>query len=105
MTYPEHLSPVERDIIDCIVKKALDVGCSISIFDGEDHTIRRSRDHAAISKVVAATEITVLNFFDDVDALMGSIILLHGNEEDVIHDCTDKPFIQELIQHGMGARA
>ena len=60
MAYPSHLDPVEREIIDRAIRDVLDSGHMISVHDGEEYPIRRSRDYAAITAEIAATCETTL---------------------------------------------
>lgn len=100
--YPEWIRPTERDIIDRVVRKVLSDGFLVSVFDGQAHAIRRSSDYEAITSNIAQTDVTSLNVFDHERTLVGSMIFIHGNDEDVIHDHTDKPYFEELFRTGVG---
>jgi hypothetical protein len=56
----------------------------------------RSVDYDAITAEIAATEMTWLKFRDGEGTFLGSITFVHGNDEDVIHDCSDLPAIRAL---------
>jgi hypothetical protein len=103
MAYPEHyLAPhldTERAIVDRLIRAALGRGWTISVFDGEEWSLKRSTDYEAITAEVCATDETTLNFRDPVaPAQIGRVWLIHGNGADVISDCTaNAPALDALL--------
>lgn len=89
MAYPEWVSATERRIITRIIRKALKVGYSVSVYDGQAWALSKSTDFEAITAEVHATDLTQLRFRLSGGAIVGSVILIHGNDEDVVHDMTD----------------
>lgn len=101
--YPAFIRPQERDIIDRVLRKVLADEFLVSVYDGEAHAIRRSSDYEAITSHIAGTDVTSINLFVIGSSIcVGSMIFIHGNDEDVIHDHTDKPYFEELFRIGVG---
>lgn len=96
MSYPNHARPIEVKIIDRIIDRALALGYSISVLDEEEEVVNKSRDKDKITDDVHATDVTVLEFYTELGQRLGMICFIHGNDEDVVHDCTDNIFMREL---------
>ncbi|WP_454287200.1 hypothetical protein [Rhizobium arsenicireducens] len=92
MAFPNHMQADEQAIVGGIIRRALAGGHEISIHDEEELVLSRSRDYEVITAEVAATDLTTL-----VISGLGSILLIHGNGQDVVSDCTDSPKILRLI--------
>lgn len=86
---------IERQIIEKIVDSALAAEFILSVWDGMDWAVERSADKDAIMKEVAATDVTFLYVYDS--AYRGWIMLVHGNDCDVITDHIDNDTIQGLL--------
>lgn len=93
----EHISLIERIIIQEILGAADARFLSVSVFDGEEWALKKSRDFQMIKGVVGATDETTLRFRDSEGAVVGSVFLVHGNECDVIGDYTDTPAMVDLM--------
>lgn len=106
------LDAYERTIIAAILAKAAQNGWAVSVFDGEEWTVKTSTDTAAIAAAIGTTEETIL-LFRKVNAAtapkkwprMGSMIFTHGNGEDVIHDHTDNANMQALADYAASTEA
>ena len=103
MAYPHHMRDAEKKIVDKIIRKALDAGLYISVEDGLEWALRVSQDYEAITAEINATDVTMLRFRRQVleddkitRQLVGDVILIHGNDEDVIHDHSANEFMEEL---------
>lgn len=90
------LSDIERKIIEPIIDRTLKAGLVISVYDGEEYALNFSTDKAEILKVTGATDETTYWFCDGVTYL-GHVHLVHGNDEDVVSDCTDIPRILAIV--------
>ena len=86
MYMDKYALPVERKIAKAIVDVALLDGKRVSVFDGEEYTVKRSGDRKAILSALATTECDTLVFRDQSGNFVGSICLIWGNGEDLIHD-------------------
>ena len=105
--YPDHLSAIERPIIDRIIREALHTrGYQIEVWgednDGEPDCPLTS-DYSKITAEVAATDGTILKFFhtDKISVArptgyVGMMLFIHGNEEDVLSDLSDNAAMEEL---------
>lgn len=95
MSYPDYLNPIERQIIDVVVKGALAAGMTIAVYGEGELDLKPSSDYEAITREIAATGIT------DLGLSPGNhwIQFVHGNGCDVLSDYTvkseDLPFIAE----------
>ena len=81
---------IERQIIERIVKDALDAGFQITVDDGgEEPSGRRSTDQAAIMAAVMLTDEDFLYYSKPGEPLQGWVRLIYGNDGwDVVNDYT-----------------
>ena len=101
MTWPTHMWEIEKEIIGRFLDAALERGYNLTVNDGEEVTLRHSTDREAIQREVHATELTIFGVFypvDGVSRFIGSIVFIHGNQEDVIHDYSDNDAMTELVK-------
>lgn len=101
MAFPDYMNEVEQRIVGNLIRKALTQGLLVSVFDGEEWPLKRSADIDQITEQVAATDITTLRFFrtvEDKQVRVGDVLLVHGNEDDVIGDHTDNEIMEELCR-------
>jgi hypothetical protein len=85
MAYPKHMSATEARIITKLIRRALQQGWTISVYDGEEWALVKSTDFEAITAEIAATDETTLRF-REYGISVGSVFLVHGNEDEVISD-------------------
>lgn len=78
-------NPIERRIAERLVDDILKAGHTISVYDGEETTLSKSSDRAAILGAMGTTCFDWLNVFDG-DRRVGGIMLVWGNGADVISD-------------------
>ncbi|MBD9544325.1 hypothetical protein IB276_33300 [Ensifer sp. ENS04] len=104
MAYPRHMRDDEKKIVDKIIRKALDADLHISVEDGLDWALKFSQDYEAITAEVNATDVTMLRFrklvHEDNEIkrpIVGDVILIHGNGEDVVHDHSDNRETADLV--------
>jgi hypothetical protein len=80
---------IERVIIRRFVKTALRYGYAISVFDGEETTVKRSMDVNVIMKAIMTTDEDFLELFrlNESPKRQGWVRLIYGNSGyDVIND-------------------
>ena len=99
MAYADYVSQTERRIINRILRKALKLGYTVSVFDGEEWALARSTDIDRITSEIAATDCTTLRFRNSKGDSVGQIFLVHGNEEDVVSDMSDNAAMAFLTGH------
>lgn len=93
----EYVSYIERIIIQEILGAADARFHSISVFDGEEWALKKSRDYMDVKRFIGATDQTTLRFRDSEGQVIGSVLLVHGNEWDVISDYTDSSDMAALL--------
>jgi hypothetical protein len=78
----------ERQYVARYVRAALEAGYSLSVFDGEEVTLRRSTDSAAILDAMFTTDGDVLHVYEGSKRL-GWLFFVYGNDpEEVLNDYT-----------------
>lgn len=96
-----HLKP-ECEIISRVITNALKAGYHISVHDGEEFTLRHTRDRAKIEAACFATDRTALCLSEGKappHALYtGFVEFIHGNGVDVIHDYSQRPVIEKIVK-------
>lgn len=90
-----------------LVHHALRLGYCISVFDGEERTVRHSRDRNTILEALASTagDVVCIHLPDPSKASgfrqMAAFDLIWGNDpsgEELIADYTDNPAAEELYR-------
>lgn len=102
--YPKHLNRRERRIIDKLICDALDMGCTISVGDGVEYSVKLSTDYTAITREVAACDEMILRIRQgDKHA---AFFFVFGNEPyEVLNDHTDNAFAHALWSGAEKVRA
>jgi hypothetical protein len=78
----------ERQFVARYVRAAIQLGYSLSVFDGEEVTLRRSTDAAAILDAMFTVDHETLHVYAGSKRL-GWLFFVHGNEpEEVLNDYT-----------------
>jgi hypothetical protein len=73
-----------------VVKLALARGWAVSLYDGEEWTLKRSTARNAIWSAMASTDADTLRFRDADGVSLGTMSLVYGNGgEDLIADHSD----------------
>ena len=88
---------IENKILDHIVRTALRNNWLVSVHDGEDWVLVKSKVFADIRKDMQSTDEDCLAFRGSNDRRLGRIFLIYGNDgHDVIsnHTCGDVDFDQ-----------
>jgi hypothetical protein len=89
----------ERGVATRLVRAALHAGYTVSVYDGEEYTVKRSRRERQILDALASTEEDWLVIRNSAGERLGSLRLIWGNDEageELIADHTDKPEIEAL---------
>lgn len=84
---------VEQLISRRVVRDALAAGLFVSVYDGEEMVVKKSRSQAEIVAAMFSTGEDVLYFYREVDGAMvsaGWVTLIYGNGIDVISDYSAK---------------
>jgi len=92
MKLAHHRNEIERQIIVALVEDALALGYLLGVNDGEETTLERSSDEAAIFAAMASTDEDRLLFWlpnsPEGAGRDGWVRLIYGNDCDVISDNT-----------------
>ena len=86
-------------IVKHIINEALKSNNTISVNDGEDWCVRRSRNPKEVFDALESTDSDQILIRDENRELLGSVYLVHGNEDGVIvSDHSDRPYINEIVE-------
>ncbi|RWM32596.1 MAG: hypothetical protein EOR77_21435 [Mesorhizobium sp.] len=97
--FPSYMRPAEQKIVRALIKKALGLGYLVSVYDGEEWAVKKSGDYEKITAEIAATDETQLIFRKAEDgSKVGWLMLVHGNDEDVICDHTANDAMDQLVE-------
>ena len=91
----------ERRTATRLVAAALAAGYTVSVYDGEEYTVKRSRKSTEILEALATTGEDVLVIRDSAGERLGVLSLIWGNEESgecLIADHTDNDAMEALYQ-------
>lgn len=78
-TLPDYVSPSDRAQAVWLVNSILAKGWTISVNDGEEWTVKKSKDAAEILPALASTDNDTLRVRDAAGAVVGSAWLIWGN--------------------------
>lgn len=98
----KYTNPVEAVLAKRLLDKALKRGWRVSVYDGEEWTVKQSADRQTILDALATTEADTLLFRDADGQKIGRVWLIWGNGEDLISDSSDVPALNELIDEVTG---
>ncbi len=98
MTNAERIQ-IEKTILCKVVDDALAAGYSVTVYDCEEFTIKRSRDREAILKATMTTDDDRLYFYPpEGGRTIGWVWFVYGeNGHDVICDYIDSPKMEALL--------
>jgi hypothetical protein len=91
-----YASTIERRIATKLVNDALAAGYSISVYDGEEWALRSGKDAATVLAAMGSTDMDKLRFRDADDNIIGTVLLIWGNEDDLISDTSESPEMDRL---------
>ena len=94
----------EAQVARMLVNAALRDGYALSVSDGEEWTVARSRNEAEILNALATTGGDVVRLWKG-ERTLGWFYLVYDNCEDgseLIADCTDNPVCNELWEEVKG---
>jgi hypothetical protein len=94
---PEHMTREEFRIVRTLINRALSRDYTVSVYDGEEFTVKRSRDPAEIIGALATTGGDLLRIRTADGAKVGVIQLVYNGDDTVIADHTDNAETADLI--------
>lgn len=88
---PYILHPIHADFVECTIARELIrilLGCGylVSVYDGEETTVRDSTDYNKVLEAMGSTDSDLVRFRSADNADRGSFLLIWGNGVDVISD-------------------
>lgn len=95
----DYTTPGERGVATRLVRAAINAGFTVSVYDGEEFTVKFSKSEAVILPALASTESDVLVIRDGAGERVGDLCLIWGNDpdgEELIADHTDNDAMQAL---------
>lgn len=89
----------EKKAVKKIVERAIRLGYMVSLYDGEEYTVKRSVDKAAIMAAVYTTDMDRLYFrVKTTGEQVGSVLLVYGNSaSEVMADWSDCPEVDDIL--------
>ncbi len=91
------MNPIETEIVRKLVKAILDRDLTISVHDEEEYVLLNSKDPQKVLEKTGHSEVTTFRLKNDIKHHVGTFILIHGNDEDLIHDCSDNTLCEEIF--------
>jgi len=89
---------LEMRVVRKLVKDALALGYAVSVFDGEEWTVHKSKAFSAIIAALRTTDDDILLFRNAANEIVGKVLLIYGNEPyEVINDYSANPAMEALI--------
>lgn len=87
----------EKMIVRKVVKNAISLGYTVSLYDGEEWTVRRAANAVEVMSAVQSTDEDTLAFYKDGKSV-GSVYLVYGNSaSEVIADYSDNLHTKAII--------
>lgn len=87
----------EKMIVRKVVKNALSLGYTISLFDGEEWPVKRSTSASEVMAAIMSTDEDTLSFRKDGEHA-GSVLLVYGNSaSEVIADYSDTATMATIL--------
>jgi hypothetical protein len=97
----DYTTPGERGVATRLVRAALHAGYAVSVYDGEEYTVKRSRRERQILAALATTGEDALVIRDSAGERLGVLSLIWGNDEtgeELIADHTDNDAMDALYR-------
>lgn len=89
---------VEKQIVSRIVKDALALNCTVSVYDGEEWALKRSTKYTEVMGAIMSTDMDTLRFRNQDGDIVGSVFLVYGNDGyDVINDYSANAETEALL--------
>jgi hypothetical protein len=92
---------IELKIAKQVVTDALAAGYTVSVYDGGEWTVKRSTNKATIVAALASTDSDNLRFRDAAGNIVGTVVLIWGNGQDLISDYSDNAATSAILRRAM----
>jgi hypothetical protein len=88
---------IEKLIVAKTVDVLLGAGCNLSVYDGENFTVKRSTDREAVIAALGTTDQDSLTVRKDGQVFVGVVAFVYGNDGyDVI--CDNTASLEEMLE-------
>lgn len=88
----------EKTVVGKIVSNAIKLGYTVSVYDGEEWSVKRSDDKSAIMAAVYTTDMDRLTIRDKAGELIGTVALVYGNSaSEVMSDWHDNELMDKVL--------
>jgi len=97
----EYTTSGERGVATRFVRAAINAGYTVSVYDGEEYTVKRSCQERKILDALASTEADTLLIRNGAGERIGAAMLIWGNDEsgeELIADHTDNEIMGALVE-------
>ena len=89
----------EKKVVGKIVTNAIKLGYVVSVYDGEEYTVKRSTDKAAIMGAIYTTDMDRLVIRDKAGEHIGTVALVYGNSaSEVMNDWHDSELMNKVLE-------
>lgn len=95
--FMRYTTPTERRIARALINGAIKRGWSVSVYDGQEWTLRNVCALATVTDALATTDSDTLHFTNPNMVGVGQVLLIWGNDEDVISDHSDNAAMRSLV--------
>ena len=99
-----YMTDIEQKIVGKLLDDILAGGFAISVYDGEEYQVMRSRNLDEIKPEIGATDLTYVYVSDQSGRRLGGIMLINGNDHDIISDYSDNVMINALVAPALALR-
>lgn len=95
--FMRYTTATERRITRALINGAIQRGWTVSAHDGDAWTVKNATAVATVTNQLATTGSDRLHFTNADQVGVGQIILIWGNDEDVISDHSDNAAMRSLV--------
>lgn len=93
----------KHPIYEKLIRRGLEAGYVVSIFDGQEWSVERSRNETEILAArISVTDFTKIRFRTMIGKFVGDVVLIYVDNDDVIADWTDNSATDELMRELLG---
>lgn len=75
-----------QKVVIKIISRAIEQGFKISVYDGEEWTLKQSSDFNAVLDALATTDHDVIRLRNSEGGKVGSVTFVYSNHEDCLSD-------------------
>lgn len=91
------MNHIETEITKKLIQATLDRGLTISVYDEEEYVLLNSKNPDRILGSTGHSDLTSFRLKNDIKHHVGTFVLIHGNDEDVISDYSDNALCDEIF--------